>query len=219
MLKAPFDYNKYAVTQKFGKPASATTAAWYKQLGLVDKDGNPCHNGIDFGCPKGTPILSPIDGKIETQINSDGCKMIWVKGKDFWVMMCHLDGFKVETGDSVVAGDWIGISGNTGKYTTGAHVHFSLYAVRDGKILNYDNGVHGAIDPMPHLVEIVEEGSLIKNKMEPMVFNIRNGYRWWIFDEVTFKKYVGKPVAQAKIKELDILSFNFIPYGGIIGKK
>jgi len=48
----------------------------------------------------------------------------------------------------------MGISDNTGKYTTGNHLHFGLKKCdKTGRTLDYDNGYHGAIDPKPYLVE------------------------------------------------------------------
>lgn len=95
---------------------------------------------VDFKMDVGTPVHAARDGvvaKIE-EANSIGC---WEDGcgkyANYIVVLhddgttgeyYHLqkDGALVEVGDSVVAGDRIGLSGNTG-HTTMPHLHFAVY--------------------------------------------------------------------------------------------
>ncbi len=86
------------------------------------------HNGIDIAAPKGTSVLSPIDGTVmgcykhstggNTLILADDCGTIRVG-------MCHLNGFFVRQGDIVRKGERIATVGDTGR-CTGPHLHLSL---------------------------------------------------------------------------------------------
>jgi murein DD-endopeptidase MepM/ murein hydrolase activator NlpD len=57
----------------------------------------------------------------------------------------------------VRAGAEVGIANNTGKYTTGAHLHFGMYICwkrDDGTYQeNFNNGYGGAEDPQPYLID------------------------------------------------------------------
>lgn len=49
-------------------------------------------------------------------------------GRDFYSLYAHLDSIQVEEGQSVTAGQSLGIMGNSGLGTTGqAHLHFAMY--------------------------------------------------------------------------------------------
>lgn len=85
------------------------------------------HNGLDFRCPLGTPVLAVDAGTIavvnrDQKLNAgiyvilrhtDGCRTSY----------CHLGMTTVEVGDAVQQGQGIGLSGSTGA-STGPHLHF-----------------------------------------------------------------------------------------------
>lgn len=115
------------ITQYFGKTPFATkNPQVYNGMG---------HNGIDFGVPIGTPIKSAASGVVYGTGNTDIACYGVSYGK--WVLVRHENGLatlyahlsliKVSTGDNVQVGDIIGYSGNTG-YSTGPHLHFTVYA-------------------------------------------------------------------------------------------
>ena len=115
------------ITQYFGKTAFATkNPQVYNGMG---------HNGIDFGVPIGTPVKSAGNGVVYGSGNTDTACYGVSYGK--WVLIRHENGLatlyahlsiiKVTTGDNVQSGDIIGYSGNTG-YSTGPHLHFTVYA-------------------------------------------------------------------------------------------
>lgn len=218
-LQHPLDRWKNPVMQWFGKP-KVQTAQFYKELGL---DG---HNGIDFRCGTGTKVKAMHDGTIEigTSASGPGYKgnkwvRVWDRERKFMTFYCHLSEHKVTNGKVVKAGDVIGLSGNTGKYTTGPHLHIGLYELtRNGNsIKNYDNGYHGAIDPKYCLAFELKDGDLVKAPEDPMVFLMKNGYRWWIKDEETFKLWFGYPVSKAEIKQIDLITQNSYEYAKTIG--
>ena len=142
-IKTP---TQYPITQLWGNPAKMYTDLGYKG-----------HNGIDFGCPTGTPIVACLDGIVEYagQDSSGGIGVYLIHEKEkmrsiYW----HFKNYVVRVGDKVKKGDIVGISDNTGKYTTGNHLHFGLKRCdKFGNTLNYNNGYKGAIDPTPWLAK------------------------------------------------------------------
>lgn len=108
------------VTQGYGSTSdTGFKNPWYK-----------FHNGIDFRAPTGTSILAAADGTITATGNNGK----YAYGK--WVLIKHSNGLStlyghlsqqlVSSGEFVKQGDVIGLSGSTG-YSTGAHLHFTVY--------------------------------------------------------------------------------------------
>jgi murein DD-endopeptidase MepM/ murein hydrolase activator NlpD len=99
-----------------------TTA--YKKKGKMWSKGY--HTGVDFAVPSGTDILAVADGKIAPANwgKSYGTQLVQkIEGQDVWVIYAHLSKALVKPGDSVVKGQHIGESGNTGN-SSGPHLHF-----------------------------------------------------------------------------------------------
>jgi murein DD-endopeptidase MepM/ murein hydrolase activator NlpD len=99
------------------------------------------HNGVDFAASVGTRVMSAGNGVVEGIGDTD----IVCKGASFgkWVFIRYDNGlastyghFSLITarpGQRVKTGDVVGYSGNTG-YTTGPHLHMSVYAGQGVKI-------------------------------------------------------------------------------------
>jgi hypothetical protein len=143
---------KYCIlTQDFGM----NYVNFYKELGL---DG---HNGIDLKCYE-NQVFAPFDGVVTYGgVYSDGgigIEMVSdyaennIQFKSFFYHLKSM-GADVKPGQHFIGGQPMAISDNTGKYTTGNHLHFGLKQVNTmGNTLNYNNGYKGAIDPTPYLV-------------------------------------------------------------------
>ncbi|PTF55944.1 phage tail tape measure protein [Staphylococcus chromogenes] len=85
------------------------------------------HHGIDYDTPVGTPIRTPMGGRVRSWYdNYGGGKAITVQqGKTFlWFM--HLSQQLRKTGEQIKAGQLIGKSGNTGSMTNYRHLHFQV---------------------------------------------------------------------------------------------
>lgn len=149
------------INQKFGKENTAIECwPFYNELGI---DG---HNGWDIGTPIGEKVCWPaeVEGTvtyISTDVNAGlGVEVYYEQDGKFWKQIFwHLSEIKCVAGQKLGSGDLIGLSGNTGKYTTGPHLHWGLKEV--GKTntgswytLNYDNGYKGAIDIEPFFVNM-----------------------------------------------------------------
>lgn len=125
VLQYPVD--DVIITQYFGNtPFASQNPQVYNGAG---------HNGVDFGVSVGQPIYSAGAGVVVGTGNTD----IACSGASYgkWVLIRHPNGLstlyahlsviRVSPGDSVSSRQVIGLSGNTG-YTTGPHLHFTVYA-------------------------------------------------------------------------------------------
>ncbi|MFA6271121.1 MAG: peptidoglycan DD-metalloendopeptidase family protein [Candidatus Paceibacterota bacterium] len=144
------------ITQYFGKTIDA------KRLYT-----SGTHNGIDFRASRGTRVLAALNGTVEGTGNTDAQKGCYSYGK--WVLIKHpnglstlyghLDLISVTSGQTVETGEVIGYSGQTG-YSTGPHLHLTLYASQGVEIQRYSSsincknvtipvsGINAYLDPM-----------------------------------------------------------------------
>ncbi len=131
-LSRPLPTNIGVITQWFGEnPAS------YARFGLAG------HNGLDYGAPLGSPILSAHAGTCQVGWDEYGYGC-YVKISDglFTTIYAHLQQALVANGQEVRQGQQIGVVGSTGN-STGPHLHFG---VRVAGVRNpaYD----GYVDPV-----------------------------------------------------------------------
>jgi murein DD-endopeptidase MepM/ murein hydrolase activator NlpD len=144
------------ITQYFGKTIDA------KRLYT-----SGTHNGIDFRASRGTPVKSALNGTVLGTGNTDEQRGCYSYGK--WILIehsnglstlyGHLDLIKVVAGQKVLTGEVIGYSGQTG-YSTGPHLHLTVYASQGVKIQKYSSsincknvsipvsGINAYLDPM-----------------------------------------------------------------------
>lgn len=90
------------------------------------------HHGIDLRLHKNTLLAFGCDVKIEAVGESDSCGKfiaLWTmpsKGNSKRVFLCHLNDIKVKAYEIIEPGTIIASTGNTGKYTTGPHLHLGV---------------------------------------------------------------------------------------------
>lgn len=113
--------------------------------GKYSHTGGDCYS-IDWKMPEGTPIHAARNGvvvgvKDDSGIGGSDKKYEWdanyilIRHSDGTLgHYVHLqkDGCRVKLGQEVKAGDWIGLSGNTG-HSTGPHLHFAVFKAQSGK--------------------------------------------------------------------------------------
>ena len=107
----------------------------YEQITSLLKD-RPTHEGMDFKTPIGTEIASPRAGKVTRAnwnhaANGNCVEIRFADGT--LAKFLHLNENRVKEGQSVTAGEVLGLSGNTGR-STGAHLHYQLQ--RGKKVLD-----------------------------------------------------------------------------------
>ncbi len=96
------------------------------EFGPRDYPPDPYHTGIDFATPVGTPLLAVLSGSVIESVDDTegfGNRIVVDVGDGLTVMYAHMSTRAVNVGDTVVQGQQIGLSGNTG-LTTGPHLHF-----------------------------------------------------------------------------------------------
>ncbi len=92
------------------------------------------HRGIDIKVGEGTPVLSAAGCVvIFTGCNGAYGNCVIASNGVYEFLYAHLSEIKVKAGDTVAAGETIGLSGNTGK-STGPHLHFEVK--EGGKLIN-----------------------------------------------------------------------------------
>lgn len=147
MLRNPPLGNNFPILQSFGdNPAGYADVT----CGGVALRG---HNGIDYGTPVGTPVLAIQNGAaLEVGDDPDGFGRYVVLGHQWGQSLyAHLDQVSVAQGQSVAAGDQIGLSGNTGK-TSQPHLHFGMRV----NPFTVEDGWCGYVDPAPYLARLTE---------------------------------------------------------------
>ncbi|MBN1537545.1 MAG: M23 family metallopeptidase [Anaerolineales bacterium] len=152
ILSWPVDAEKYPLTQGFGENPEAY--AVYKQAG---------HNGIDLGCPMGTPVCAAAGGVVvHTGFDKNGYgKYVRVSHEKFETLYAHLSEIEVKPRQALHTGDRLGLSGSTG-HSTGPHLHFELRIPWE-PIAGYPGG---ARDPMPYLKAVNRRSSAVSQKSE-----------------------------------------------------
>lgn len=132
-LVRPLPNGSGYVTQRFGEHPE-----WYARFGLAG------HNGLDYGVPRGTPVMAAHAGIVTVGDDPTGYGLyVRVTDDRRVTIYAHLSNILVLPGAQVVAGQNLGLSGSTGN-STGPHLHFGL------KWLNGVNPAYaGWVDPVP----------------------------------------------------------------------
>jgi hypothetical protein len=131
-LSLPFQGAR-TITQPFG-PTSYTAEPAYQGYSHF-------HTGIDFGMPAGTAVNAAAPGRVVAagwDSTGFGNRVIIDHGNGLMTLYGHLDSLTVAAGDTVQAGQEIGLSGSTGN-SSGPHLHFGVQ--KDGTW----------VDPAPYL--------------------------------------------------------------------
>src|SRR5699024_3652446 len=120
------------------------------------------HYGIDYGTPIGTPVHATTGGVVSRLSNLGGGLVAKLKNGNLTQFFMHLSEI-VKTG-SVKAGDLIARTGNSGKWTTGPHIHWQAQqgsdimnrnTINPSRVIGHANG---GIFSHQHVANIAEEG-------------------------------------------------------------
>lgn len=94
------------------------------------------HKGIDFTCPKGTPIQATGNGvvkKVKKSRFGYGNVVHIDHGFGYETVYAHMQDIDIKTGEEVTRGQRIGTVGSTGT-STAPHLHYEVR--KDGKAVN-----------------------------------------------------------------------------------
>lgn len=105
------------------------TARYGEQRSINGGAPSGHHGGTDIGVPDGTPVMATNSGIVvlARQLQVRGNMVIIDHGGGLFSGYAHLSSFSVAEGQSVIAGEVIAMSGNTG-LSTGAHLHWEMSA-------------------------------------------------------------------------------------------
>ena len=86
------------------------------------------HQGVDLAAPANTPIYATRAGRVTTaSYSANGGNYVTINHLDgFSSIYMHMTNYVVYAGQTVSAGQLIGYVGNTGKASTGYHLHFGI---------------------------------------------------------------------------------------------
>lgn len=127
----------------------------------MDAGKQQMHKGIDIRCKGDAVLATENNGKVVVvnhNANTAGGKSVTIEyprrdGSKVQNTYMHLSSVDVKVGDTVQAGQKVGVSGNTGTRTTGEHLHFGVTLVSA-------DGQKRDMDPAVYLAEIAEKGNI-----------------------------------------------------------
>ncbi len=104
------------------------------------------HNGLDFVIETGTPIYAPGAGKVSYagRRGGYGNTVEIDHGFGYKTLFGHLSEIKVRKGQKIHRGDVIALSGNSGKFSTGPHLHYEVR--HNGVALNPRNFIYDNVN-------------------------------------------------------------------------
>jgi murein DD-endopeptidase MepM/ murein hydrolase activator NlpD len=150
-------------------PVSSTAAKAGSFWG-ADRDGGARrHEGVDIFAAKGSPAVAAANGTVtEVQESRLGGKYVFLRpdGKNYSLYYAHLDQQLVQTGQHVLAGETLGLVGNTGNArNTPAHLHFGIYTWG------------GAIDPYPFINRSHKAAAALPENAMPTALKLKKPLR------------------------------------------
>ena len=127
------------------------------------------HNGLDYGCPVGTPVFAAAAGvvtKIDTEANGYGLhiRIQHPNGykPEYRTIYAHLSEVNVKLNQKVAQGEQVARSGDSG-FSTTPHVHFELRPEPQQA-----NGYNGAVDPTPYFSPPETTGTILPGNTAPV---------------------------------------------------
>ena len=106
--------------------------------GFISREFDPVkgHMGIDFVVKSGTPVYASANGYVifSDYTNKDGNMLIIGHPDNYITVYKHCSVLMKKERDSVIQGELIALSGNTGEITTGPHLHFEIW--KNGQPIN-----------------------------------------------------------------------------------
>lgn len=114
-----------AASSGYVAPVDSSVSTGYHFAGSSWSSGY--HTGVDFSAGSGTSVKAIADGTVVSAGDGGayGNEVVIRHADGKYSQYAHLSSIAVSTGDSVTAGEQIGLSGSTGN-STGPHLHFEI---------------------------------------------------------------------------------------------
>ncbi len=137
------------------------TSPYGKREDPINKGQTQIHHGIDIKTNKESVLATENNGVVvgvDHRTTTSGGKTVTVEyaredGTKTRVQYMHLSEISVKKGDTVNAGQKLGVSGNTGTRVTGEHLHLGVINVSTDNKLQW-------VNPAAYLAEISQKGNL-----------------------------------------------------------
>ena len=144
------------------------------------------HRGVDLGLCHGEDrtIVAAFAGVV-TKVRNQGRRRGYGKyvildhGNGLTTLYAHLASWKVNVGDTLQAGDTIGVGGNTGR-SFGAHLHFEMKFngtyIDPATVFNFEQGTfHNALTTIEQQQLLAVEGEFQKELAKHRYYKVRRG--------------------------------------------
>ena len=112
---------------QFVRPVGEAANSAFGSRSVFNGQARNPHSGADFASPAGTPVRSPNAGRVALagDLYFTGNTVVLDHGLGLFSLFAHLESIDVREGDSVVAGQFLGNVGATGR-VTGPHLHWTV---------------------------------------------------------------------------------------------
>ncbi len=92
--------------------------------GPITQKPRPNHEAVDIACLVGQPVRAAHSGRLQVRRDTNLGNVAVVEGSGFVSLYAHLD--TVSPPGEVKQGEPVGTCGNTGRLTTGPHLHLEI---------------------------------------------------------------------------------------------
>lgn len=112
---------------EFRRPVAGQATSSFGRLSVLNGVERGRHQGADFRAATGTPVVAPNAGKIVLVANHyfPGRTVVIDHGGGLLSLFAHFSKVVVKQGETVKAGEQLGLAGATGR-VTGPHVHWAI---------------------------------------------------------------------------------------------
>jgi len=113
--------------QPFRRPVPHQANSRFGTRSIFNGELRSPHGGTDFLSPSGTPVHAPNDGRVAVarDLYFAGRSVLIDHGAGVFSQLAHLSRIDVREGETVRAGQVVGLVGATGR-VTGAHLHWAV---------------------------------------------------------------------------------------------
>ncbi len=112
----------------FAWPATGRISGVYGSQRILNGEARQPHYGVDVAVPAGTPVKAPADGVVVLAVEDyfyQGTLVMIDHGLGLKTTLMHLSKLECATGDVVVQGQVVALSGKSGR-VTGAHLDWRV---------------------------------------------------------------------------------------------
>jgi lipoprotein NlpD len=115
----------------FGDGSTDSLLFMKPSKGIIGKEFNPekGHYGVDYSVSEGTLVVAPANGTVifANYTSENGNVLIIQHKENYLTVYKHCSALLKSERETVIRGEPIAISGNTGTNTSGPHLHFEIW--------------------------------------------------------------------------------------------